>query len=68
METLLSTDRCDKCNAQAYVRFTHTADMQLDFCGHHAARFADELDSQGFSIMLDTRELLIRRPVGVEVS
>jgi len=68
METLLSTDRCDKCNAQAYVRFTHMEGMQLDFCGHHAAKFADKLDSQGFSIMLDTRELLNRRPVGAEVS
>ena len=65
MVTLLSTDRCDSCFAQAYVRFTKQ-DLVLDFCGHHAAKYDSALDSNGWTISLDTRELLTRRPVGAE--
>lgn len=67
METLLSTDRCDRCGAQAYVRFSNdTAD--LDFCGHHAHKLFEPLEQNGWTISIDTRELLERRPVGAEVA
>ncbi len=66
METLLSTDRCDSCSAQAYVRF-NKGDLELDFCGHHAARNDAALDQGGGSISIDTRSLLTRS-VGAEVS
>lgn len=68
MDALVGTDRCDKCSAQAYVRFLNAEGFQLDFCGHHTHKFADDLEAQGFNISLDTRELLVRRPVGAEVS
>lgn len=68
METLTSTDRCDKCSAQAYVRFTNAEGFELDFCGHHTGKFGDMLDKQGFNIVLDTRELLTRSTVGAKVS
>jgi ribosomal protein L37E len=67
METLLSTDRCDRCGAQAYVRFNKDG-AELDFCGHHTTRLGDALDKAGWSIAIDTRSLLERRAVGAEVS
>lgn len=67
MDTLVSTDRCDRCVAQAYVRFNKSSQV-LDFCGHHTTKYGDELDKQGWSTSIDTRELLTRRAVGVEVS
>lgn len=66
MDTLVSTDRCDRCGSQAYVRFNKEA-ATLDFCGHHANKYGDDLDKAGWSIAIDTRELLTRRPVGAEV-
>lgn len=66
MESLVSTDRCDKCGAAAYVRFSKDG-KDLDFCGHHAAKYDRSLDSHGWGIALDTRELLTRRAVGAEV-
>jgi hypothetical protein len=67
METLVSTDRCDRCGAQAYVR-VNNGELELDFCGHHYTKLAEDLDSQGFMIAIDTRDLLTRRAVGAEVS
>lgn len=67
METLTSTDRCDRCGAQAYVRFNRK-DMTLDFCKHHSEKLFDELHKSGWSVSIDTRELLERRAVGAEVS
>lgn len=66
METLVSTDRCDRCGAQAYVRFNKNS-FELDFCGHHTNSLGDALDEAGWSISIDTRDLLTRRAVGAEV-
>ncbi len=33
--TLGATDRCDRCNAQAYVRVVLPGGADLLFCGHH---------------------------------
>jgi hypothetical protein len=67
MEDLVSTDRCDRCGAQAYVRFIKGS-QDLDFCGHHTNAYGDALDNQGWAITIDTRDLLTRRSVGAEVS
>lgn len=67
MEELGSTDRCDSCNAQAYVRY-NKGDLTLDFCGHHAARNDAALEQNDWSILIDIRNLLTRRSVGAEVS
>lgn len=32
---LSATDRCDRCNAQAYVRVVLASGGDLLFCGHH---------------------------------
>lgn len=65
---MLSTDRCDSCNAQGYVKVANVAESELIFCGHHYHKNADALDKAGFAILVDTREWLTRRPVGAEVS
>ncbi|MDO9590889.1 MAG: hypothetical protein Q7J04_07085 [Microcella sp.] len=39
---LTALDRCDSCGAQAYVRVT-LATGELLFCGHHAARFRENI-------------------------
>lgn len=67
METLLSTDKCDRCGAQAYVRFSKDA-AELDFCNHHSHKLFDSMEKSGWSISIDTRELLERRPVGAEAA
>jgi ribosomal protein L37AE/L43A len=67
MSTLTSMDRCDKCGAQAYVR-VGKGSMELDFCGHHFAKYGDDLDLQQWAVSIDTRELLTRKAVGAEVS
>ncbi len=67
MDSLVSTDRCDRCGAQAYVRYCKGS-SELDFCGHHTTKLGDALDSDGWSISIDTRDLLTRRAVGAEVN
>ncbi len=64
MDNLVSTDRCDRCGAQAYVRFIKNL-WELDFCGHHSAKYDNALEHDGWSISIDTRELLTKREVGV---
>jgi hypothetical protein len=65
MSTLISTDRCDRCGAQAYVRFLNTTlNLDMDFCRHHSNKYADLLENQGFTISVDERSLL-EKPVGV---
>lgn len=66
MDSLISTDRCDAAGEQAYVRVSK-GKYTLDFCGHHYAKLGEALDQDGWSIAIDTRELLTIRAVGAEV-
>jgi len=36
-DTLREVDRCDACNARAYVQVTFSGFRSLLFCGHHFA-------------------------------
>lgn len=65
MDSLVSTDRCDRCGAQAYVRF-NKGSLELDFCGHHTTSYGDLLDLDGWNIAIDTRNLLAAK-TGAEV-
>lgn len=65
MDTLLSTDRCDRCGSQAYTRFVKDG-KDLDFCRHHGNALFDALNKAGWEIAIDTRKLL-ERPVGAGV-
>jgi hypothetical protein len=68
MESLTSSDRCDSCQAQGYVVVVRKGHSDFIFCGHHYANLATALETAGWTISVDTRELLTRRPVGTEVS
>lgn len=48
-ETLTAADRCDRCNAQAFVRVVLTSGLELLFCAHHGREYdakLRELDAQ----------------------
>ena len=40
---LTSSDRCDRCGAQGYVRVTLPTGGTLIFCGNHAKKHEDKL-------------------------
>ena len=42
-DTLTTTDRCDRCGAQAYVQITLKGGGDLRFCVHHYSAHADKL-------------------------
>ena len=62
--TLLATDRCDTCGAQAYVRYA-MRQGDLTFCAHHSNRLHSVLISQGASISEDDRPVLIAEESGM---
>jgi len=43
-------DRCDRCNAQAFVLVKMVAG-ELMFCGHHYAKHQTTLDKMAFEII-----------------
>ncbi|MDO5634446.1 MAG: hypothetical protein Q4G34_06205 [Micrococcus sp.] len=43
---LKTTDRCDRCGAQAYVRAQLASGGELLFCAHHARAVEDALRPQ----------------------
>ena len=54
---LTAVDRCDRCQAQAYVRATGVSG-ELYFCGHHFAGMEESLSKWAFEI-IDEREKLV---------
>jgi len=59
--SLSATDRCDRCNAQAYVRVVLTNGSDLLFCGHHWTRHEDALRPQA-SLVIDELHKLVAAP------
>ena len=55
--SLLATDRCDRCGAQAYVRVTLDGGSVLLFCAHHYRAHEDRLRSVAVDILDETRRL-----------
>ncbi len=54
---LLSSDRCDRCSAQAYVRVVLSNGADLLFCGHHWSRHEDVLRPQAAEVIDETHRL-----------
>lgn len=54
---LSATDRCDRCNAQAYVRVVLEGGGDLLFCGHHWSRHEDALRSKAQDVIDETHRL-----------
>jgi len=54
---LSATDRCDRCNAQAYVRVILPGGSDLLFCGHHWNRHESALRPQAIEVVDETHRL-----------
>ena len=61
---LTAADRCDWCDAQAYVRATLPAGAELLFCGHHAHAYRPALAAQGAQFHDETDKLTIPQVSG----
>ena len=53
---LTTADRCDVCDAQAYVRVVMLTG-ELFFCGHHARKHADKLKEVALLFQDETSSL-----------
>lgn len=56
-QALSATDRCDRCNAQAYVRVVLPAGTDLLFCAHHWSAYEEALRPQAAQIVDETHKL-----------
>lgn len=54
---LSAVDRCDRCNAQAYVRVVLPNGSDLLFCSHHWNRHEDALRPQAVQVVDETHRL-----------
>lgn len=54
---LSATDRCDRCNAQAYVRVVLAGGSDLLFCSHHWNRHEGAIRPQAVEIVDETHRL-----------
>jgi len=55
--TLASTDRCDRCGAQAYVLAELAGGSQLLFCGHHWGTHQEALRPKSVNIVDELHRL-----------
>jgi hypothetical protein len=55
--SLNATDLCDRCGAQAYVRFVLPGSGQLLFCAHHARQHGEALAKIAVEIQDETERL-----------
>ncbi|WP_166353925.1 DUF7455 domain-containing protein [Phytoactinopolyspora limicola] len=60
---LSTTDRCDSCGAQAYVRAV-LDQGDLLFCGHHGRKFEATLRPKSLGWHDETSRLTTSEPVG----
>lgn len=58
---LRTSDRCDRCSAQALYHAIK-GDQDLLFCGHHGNRHMDALVMSGWEV-LDERDGLYQAPI-----
>ena len=55
---LTTSDRCDRCGAQAYVRARLGDGLELHFCAHHGREHLDKLRHlQDVDILDETHRL-----------
>lgn len=58
-QTLTILDRCDRCQAQAFV-FVKGMDGELLFCGHHFTKHEEALYNWAYEI-IDEREFINKK-------
>jgi len=54
---LTAQDRCDRCGAQAYLRFELQSGGELLFCAHHAREHGDKLKEIAANVVDETHRL-----------
>jgi hypothetical protein len=64
--TLRSTDRCDACGSQAFVRATRDG-HELLFCGHHGMHYRTRLETQGWRLTADVEHIYLPPPAEASV-
>lgn len=57
---LTAADRCDRCNAQAYVRVVLNGGSELLFCAHHYSKFSVSLKASARAIHDETHKLDVK--------
>ena len=62
-EPLTAADRCDRCNAQAYVRVVMPSG-ELLFCAHHAREHAPKFTALATHVQDETDRLLAEYGAG----
>jgi hypothetical protein len=62
---LTALDRCDRCEAQAYVRVSGVSG-ELLFCGHHYKKVEDSIKEWAFKIIDERDKLVENRLTGSE--
>jgi hypothetical protein len=60
---LTAFDRCDRCDAQAYVSASGVSG-ELLFCGHHYNKVKDSIKEWAFEIVDETEKLNENRLTG----
>jgi hypothetical protein len=59
-DTLNANDRCDSCQAQAYI-WVNGVSGDLLFCGHHFTKHEDKIRSYAFEIIDERHKLSVKR-------
>ena len=54
---LTASDRCDRCDAQAYLRVELQSGGELLFCAHHAREHGDKLRAVAVNVHDETDKL-----------
>ena len=54
---LTAGDRCDRCGAQAYLRFELQSGGELLFCAHHAREHGDKIRAIAAKVQDETHKL-----------
>jgi hypothetical protein len=57
-KTLSNLDRCDRCGAQAYVRFEFDQGMELLFCNHHATEHGEKIRQVAVAVQDESHRLI----------
>lgn len=55
--TLTTSDRCDRCGAQAFIRARLGGGQDLLFCAHHGRKHLDKLRSIAEEVIDETDRL-----------
>jgi hypothetical protein len=55
---LTTSDRCDRCGAQAYLRVQLASGGELLFCAHHAREHSEKLRTVAVNVHDETGKLL----------